>query len=77
LNAIIQHINKDNLLNFEEIEKLHISIEETILRSFDEFLRSYKSTESFKDLLIKNLNEESNKLSFINNYSSDLTTRLF
>ncbi len=77
MNAIIQHINKDNLLNFEEIEKLHISIEETILRSFDEFLRSYKSTESFKDLLIKNLNEESNKLSFINNYSSDLTTRLF
>ncbi len=61
---IIQHLNKDNLLNFEEIEKLHISTEETVLESFDEFLRSYKSAESFKDLLIKNLNEEYEKIDF-------------
>jgi hypothetical protein len=64
IEKIMQHLNKDNLLSFEEIEKLHISTKETILESFDEFSRSYKSSESFKDLLIKNLNEEYEQIEF-------------
>jgi hypothetical protein len=61
INKIIQHLNIDSLLNFEEIEKLHNSIKENKMRSFDEFSKNYKSAESFKNLLIEKLDEEYEK----------------
>ncbi len=64
INTIVEHLNKDNLLHYEEIRKLHTFIKENKLRSFDEFSKIFKSTESFRKVLVEKLDEEYVKIEF-------------